>query len=179
MARDVVDELNRAMPANARVKLGQVVADIIQSLNGINEAPEALVNYIDDLAGMIDELATRFDTLSGAVNGIAAAANTLATRLDTTNGRANAIEGQVDALLDKLDADGDITATDWLSTIIPTPLADLATTIQADLNMDVVSVVTDTQADLNADEVDAAGDVAIEAVTPVKTLSERAAEIGG
>lgn len=49
MARDVVDELNRAMPANARVKLGQVMADIIQSLNGINEAPDALINYIDDL----------------------------------------------------------------------------------------------------------------------------------
>lgn len=168
MARDVVDELNRAMPANARVKLGQVMADIIQSLNGINEAPEALVTYIDDLAGMIDELATRFDTLSTAVNGIAAAANTLATRLDTTN---TAVKG----LGTKLDLDEGVTDTNYAATVT----GSLATTIQADLNMDVVSVVTDTQADLNADEVDAAGDVSIEAVTPVKTLSERAADIGG
>ena len=130
--RNPVDELNRAMPAAAHVKLGDTLKDIIQSLNGINAAPAALVTYIDNLADMID---------------------TLATRLDTTN-------AAVKALGTKLDADAGVTDTNYAAAVTG-------------------ALATNIQAGLNADEVDAAGAVTLNAVTPIKTLSERAAEIGG
>jgi hypothetical protein len=51
---DTEDQLNRAMPANARVKLGSILAELIAANNAQNAVIKALVTKLNADAGVTD-----------------------------------------------------------------------------------------------------------------------------
>ena len=54
MARDVVDELNRAMPANANAKVGNLLNDLITAVNANTTAIKAVAAKLDADGGVTD-----------------------------------------------------------------------------------------------------------------------------
>lgn len=54
MARDLQDELNRAMPANANAKLGDLLKDLITAVNANTTAIKAVAAKLDADAGVTD-----------------------------------------------------------------------------------------------------------------------------
>lgn len=54
MARNLQDELNRAMPANANVKLGDLLNDLITAVNANTTAIKAVAAKLDADGGVTD-----------------------------------------------------------------------------------------------------------------------------
>lgn len=54
MARNLQDELNRAMPANANAKLGDLLNDLITAVNANTVAVKAIAAKLDADAGVTD-----------------------------------------------------------------------------------------------------------------------------